>query len=57
MIVSGVFREDELGASNARGEMIDEFHLTSHSDHRIGCEAVRCDIGARDLFAKKAGDS
>jgi hypothetical protein len=57
MIVPGVFREDELGASNARGRMIDKLHLTSHSDHRIRRDTIRCDIGARDLLAKKADHS
>jgi hypothetical protein len=36
--------------------MIDEFHLTPHSDHRIRCDVARRDLGARDLLAKKAGN-
>ena len=57
MIVPSVFRKDEFGASNPRGGMIDELHLTAHSDHRIRRDVIRRDIGARDLLAKKAGDS
>jgi hypothetical protein len=52
-----LFRKDEFSASDARAIMIDEFHVASHSDHRIRCNIIWYYLCALDLFAEKAGDA